>query len=114
MNRKGFSLPEVMVAMVILTVGVLGLAATSGAVTAMIGSGGRYGGSATVAASRIERLRATACASLANGSATSGRYTESWTVTTSGYLRTVQVTVSYPNRTQTRSDVYETTIACTP
>ena len=57
MNAKGFSLIELMVAMMILTVGVLGLAASARYVTQMTGSGGRYGASSVVASSRFEQLR---------------------------------------------------------
>lgn len=114
MSRRGFSLIEVMIAMVILTVGILGLAASATVVTRMTGRGGRYGGSASVASARFERLRATACASLASGEATTGKYSESWTVTSSGLLRKVSLTVSYPDGSSTRSDRFASTISCAP
>lgn len=114
MNAKGFSLIELMVAMIILTVGVLGLAASARYVTSMTGQGGRFGGSAAVASTRFEQLRATSCATLADGSATTGKYSESWTVTASGLLRTVTETVSYNNGSSRRSDVFASTISCAP
>ncbi|MEK6610292.1 MAG: prepilin-type N-terminal cleavage/methylation domain-containing protein [Gemmatimonadota bacterium] len=114
MNAKGFSLVELMVAMIILTVGVLGLAASARYVTSMTGQGGRFGGSAAVASTRFEQLRATSCATLAAGSATTGKYSESWTVTASGLLRTVTETVSYNNGSSLRSDVFASTISCAP
>lgn len=115
MNRRGFSLIEVMIAIVILTAGVLALAATSGAVTKMIGQSGRLSESASVAEGRLEILRATPCASLSGGNSAEAPYTFSWTVTTSGangFLRTVVLTISYPNGRTTRTDVYTTTISC--
>jgi prepilin-type N-terminal cleavage/methylation domain-containing protein len=113
MNERGFSLIEVVVAILILTVGILGLAATAGQVTKMVGWGGRYGASAVAAAAQLEQLRATPCASLAaTGSATVGIYSLSWTVTASGNLRTMTLTVSYPNGRSTRSDVYESERSC--
>lgn len=117
MNARGFSLIELMIAMVILTVGVLGVAASARLVTQMTGSGGRYGGSSVVASSRFERLRAGVCATLAGGSATTGKYSESWTVTISGasnLLRTVTLTISYNDGRSTRSAVFATTISCAP
>lgn len=114
MNTKGFSLVELMVAMMILTVGVLGLAASARYVTSMTGQGGRYGGSSSVANARLEQLRATSCATLAAGSAETGKYSEAWTVTASGQLRTVTETVSYNNGRARRSDVFATTISCIP
>ncbi len=113
MNERGFSLVEVIVAILILTVGILGLAATAGQVQRMVGWGGRYGASAAVANAQLEQLRATPCVSLAaSGTATKGIYTLSWTVASSGNLRTFTLTVTYPNGRYTRSDVYETQRSC--
>ncbi len=113
MSERGFSLIELVVAILILTVGILGLAATAGQVTKMVGWGGRYGASAVVASAQLEQLRATPCASLAaSGTATKGIYSLSWTVTTNGNLRTLTLTVTYPNGRTTRSDVYETYRSC--
>ena len=130
MNERGFSLAEVMIAMVILTVGVLGLAASSAAITKMSSEGGRSGGSAAVAESRIESLSfpsigfdrlsieslsATPCLNIASsGSATTGKFSESWTITTSGLLKTVTVTVSYQTGTKTRTSTYVAYISCAP
>ncbi|MBI1723748.1 MAG: prepilin-type N-terminal cleavage/methylation domain-containing protein [Gemmatimonadetes bacterium] len=114
MNARGFSLIELMIAMVILTVGVLGVAASARLVTQMTGSGGRYGGSSVVASSRFEQLRAGDCATLTAGSATTGKYSESWTVAPSGLLRTVTLTISYNDGRGTRSAVFATTISCAP
>jgi prepilin-type N-terminal cleavage/methylation domain-containing protein len=114
-NERGFSMAEVMIAMVILTVGVLGIAASSGAITRMTAEGGRGGGSAAVAESRIETIMATPCASITStGSATAGKFTESWTVTTSGLLRTVTETVTYPTGRSTRSATYVAYKSCAP
>lgn len=113
LGRRGFSLIELIVAILILTVGILGLAATASSVTKMVGWGGRYGASAVVASAQLEQLRATPCASLASsGSATKGIYTLTWTVATNGNLRTMTLTVSYANGRSTRSDVYETYRSC--
>jgi len=112
MTRHGFSLVEVMIAVVILTVGVLALAGTSAGVVKLISQGGRLGGSSLVAEGRFELLRATPCASLASGSTVEGPFTVRWTVTTSGYLRTVDLTVAYATSGRTRTDTFATTISC--
>ncbi len=115
MNRRGFSLIEVMVAMIILSVGVLAVAAASGYITKLMAEGGRSGGSAAVAESRIEQLTATPCANLSTtGSATTGKFTESWTVTTANLLRTITETVSYPAGKTTRTATYVAYISCAP
>lgn len=113
MSERGFSLIELVVAVLILTIGILGLAAAAGNVQKMVGWGGRYGASAAIANAQLEQLRATPCASLAaSGTATKGIYGLSWTVTTAGNLRTFTLTVTYPNGRSTRSDVYETERSC--
>ncbi len=112
MSERGFSLVEVVVAILILTVGILGLAASAGQVTKMTGWGQRFGGSAVVAASRLEELRATPCTALANGTTTSGRYTIAWTITANGTLRDMVVTVTYNNGRATRTDTFESYRSC--
>ena len=115
MNQRGFSLIEVMVAMLILSVGVLGVAAASGYITKLTAEGGRSGGSAAVAEARIEQLTATPCASLATtGTATTGKFTESWTVTTSSLLRTISESVTYPMGSKNRTATYIAYISCAP
>jgi Tfp pilus assembly protein PilV len=64
---RGFTLLEVLVALVVLEVGVLGLLATVGAATRLLGRARRAARSAAFAASRLERLRVTACANRAGG-----------------------------------------------
>ena len=113
MSERGFSLIELIVSILILTVGILGLAAAAGNVQRMVGWGGRFGASAALANTQLETLRATPCASLAaSGTATKGIYSLSWTVTTSGNLRIFTLTVSFPNGRSTRTDTYETERSC--
>ena len=56
-NRSGFTLIEVMVAIVILSVGVLGLISTSALVTRMIGRGNITTKATQQAQTRLEILR---------------------------------------------------------
>lgn len=113
MNERGFSLVELMVAIMILTVGILGLAATAGGVQRMVGWGARFSGSAAVANAKLEQLRGTPCSSLAaSGTATQGIYDLSWTVASSGNLRTFSLSVSYPNGRSTRVETFETQRSC--
>ena len=113
--ERGFSLVEVVVAILILTVGVLGLAASAGTITRLTGEGGRTGGAAAAAETRFEILRATPCASLANGTATSGRYAVAWRVTSvTALLRNVDVSVSYNAGRSTRTTSFTSQISCAP
>ncbi|MEP7065330.1 MAG: prepilin-type N-terminal cleavage/methylation domain-containing protein [Gemmatimonadota bacterium] len=80
-TRRGFTLIELMVTLLLLGVGLAGLVATSGAVSRMMGGSSREASAATIAASRFETLRGTACASVISGSATTRGVSESWRVT---------------------------------
>ncbi|MEO6211276.1 MAG: prepilin-type N-terminal cleavage/methylation domain-containing protein [Gemmatimonadaceae bacterium] len=80
-TRGGFTLVELMVAVFLLGVGLAGLIATSSAISRMMGGSIRESTASTIAASRFERLRASACASIVTGSATTYGVTESWVVT---------------------------------
>lgn len=112
-DPQGFSLVEVVVAMVLLTIGVLCLAASARSVTRLTSQGARVGQAAIVVASRLERLRAGACDALAGGgSAISGPFTERWTVEASGAVGTVTITVSYPDGAVMRYDTLGGIITC--
>ncbi len=60
-DRRGFTLVELIVAIVILSVGVLGLASTAAVVTRQIGGGAQQARAAAVAQARFESLRGMSC-----------------------------------------------------
>lgn len=60
-KQGGFTIIEIIIAILILTVGLLGLVTTAAVVTRMIGRGQRSGAAAAFAARRLERLRPAAC-----------------------------------------------------
>src|SRR5262245_49158734 len=102
-RNAGFTLVEVLVAIVILTTGLLAVAAGSGSVYRMLGSGRRSSAAAAVAQNRLEQLRRDAnrttprCTLLASGAASSSSgITEAWTVTTVGTTRTLREIVVAP------------------
>lgn len=115
MNERGFSLIEVIIAMIILSVGVIGMAASTTAITRMTSQGAMTGNAAAVAGSRFDVLRATPCASLSTGgTATSLKFNEKWTITTSGYLRSVTDSVTYIFNRKSRTVAFSTVISCYP
>lgn len=121
-NRSGFTLIEVMVAIVILSVGVLGLISTSALVTRMIGRGNMTTKATQLAQTRLEILRQQAlsttpsCSSVSGGTATaSSGISEVWTVTIpAGFssLRQLSVTVTYPISGGTRTATMTTQVRC--
>jgi prepilin-type N-terminal cleavage/methylation domain-containing protein len=120
-DRSGFTLVEVLIAVVVLGIGVVALAGSSATVTRMVGRGKQETRAAQVAARRIETLRLAGLSTsprctagtFANGGpqVTDG-ITESWIVPAAGDLRTISVTVTHPTVKGTHTDVLTTTIEC--
>ena len=104
-STKGFTLAEVLVAVMILSVGILAIAASSGSVYRMLGYGKLSTQAAQIASTRLELLRREAnktdprcmSGSLTNGTATpASGITETWTVSGTGGTRSVVVVVTTP------------------
>lgn len=115
MSARGFTLVEMMVAIILIGIGLMGLAALSTTVTrAGVQSSSLTTGSA-LAQERIERFRLEPYASIAAGSdvrmADGVPYTRAWTVATNDPavgLKTVTVTVSWTTRGQTHRTTLST------
>ena len=119
--RSGLTLVEILVAVIVLAVGVVALAGSSGMITRMIGRGKAETHAAEAASRRIEILRQAASSTSPRCTATdfaSGGpvlldgITESWVVSPSGKIRQVRVTVTYLTVRGSRSAVLETGIEC--
>lgn len=122
-GEGGFTIVEVIIAIVVLTVGLLGLVTTAALVTRMIGQGQRSAVASTFAGQRMERLRVTACdpALRADGSETLNRggvavATNSWTftsVTAPTPTWKISLSVQYTTvRDRTRTEKMETIVLC--
>jgi prepilin-type N-terminal cleavage/methylation domain-containing protein len=89
-NRAGFGLVELIVAIMILTIGVLGLASTAAYVTRQVNEGGQATFAATRVSSLLDSLRSVACDRLVNGSIAASlgnkRIEQVWTVTPTGAM----------------------------
>lgn len=115
----GFTLAEVLVAILILSIGVLAIAASSGSVYRMLGSGRRSTIAANLLTTRMEWLRREAnrttprCAALANGGGPAAAgYTEAWTVTGTGPTRNITVIIGTPSPAGLRPDTTHTLLDC--
>ena len=119
--RLGFTLIEVLVAILVLGVGVLALVGTSAGVTRMIGRGGVETRAAQAASSRMETLRLAAQATsprctdpgfASGGPVLFGGMTESWLISPGGRMRQVRVTITYQTLRGAREAVVETALTC--
>ncbi|MDQ3672848.1 MAG: prepilin-type N-terminal cleavage/methylation domain-containing protein [Gemmatimonadota bacterium] len=110
--NKGYTLLEVIVALVVFTTGALGLAAGSAIVTREMGVNGIRAAAARLASNRQERV-ASACRTAQSGSETSGSVRSVWTISRpdSARLR-LAGTISYPTRRGIRTEPYALAVWC--
>lgn len=113
-HEGGFTIVEILVAVMVLTVGLLGLATTAGLVTRMISQGHRYTEASTLATERIEMLKSTGCPAATSGSETRGAMTVRWSVvdTLGGRARALHVVVASPTTRGRRTDSFNTVHFC--
>jgi prepilin-type N-terminal cleavage/methylation domain-containing protein len=128
-NQSGFTIIEIVIAIMVLTVGVLGLVTTAALVTRMIARGQRSADATAFAQRRIERLRTFSsgivggaiCVQPTPGSDTLYRgpiwvAINNWTSTDLGNqnYRIKIVTTYKTTMNRARRDSTETTITCNP
>jgi len=120
-SRLGFTLTEVLVAVLVLGVGIVALVGTSATVTRMIGLGKVETRAAQAASRRMETLRLSAYATsprctdpgfASGGPVLSGAMTESWFVPPTGRVRKVRVTITYLTARGSREAMLETALTC--
>ena len=110
--RSGFTLAELLVALMIFAVGALAMVATSANVMTLITSSKNRAVAAEVAASRFELLRSQPCSAHATGSASTRGVTENWTVVKLAKADDVTVNVSFVANHRTQSRIYRSFLVC--
>ena len=116
-TRDGFTLVEVMVAIVILAIGILGLAATASVVTRQMTGAVHQSVAATVAYSRMEHIRSSDCMIMkdsTSGSAVTRNVSEQWTITVPVQKQALLVTetITYLSRGNLKTQVFNSEIPC--
>jgi prepilin-type N-terminal cleavage/methylation domain-containing protein len=110
--RGGFTVVELIVAMMIFTVGALAMAATATRVMTMMTSAQSRARAAAIAESRFERFRATPCSAHSSDSTTTRGVSERWTVVPMTRADDVTVFVSFAADHTTRTQVYRSFVPC--
>lgn len=114
-RRSGFTLVELIVAMLMLTIGLLGLAGVGAVVLKQMKGGTHQTIAASIAQSRFEQFEGDACSSIVGGTATVRGMSETWTVAAVGLrAKTVRDTVTFAASNGTRKVGIHTVVACTP
>lgn len=113
--RRGMSLIELMVAIVILSVGLLGMAGLSLTVNTQFASAARQADAALLVQSRIDSLSTVSCAGLAPTAPVSGTtvtrgITERWRITDGNDIKTIVDSVAFKGRKQVLA--YTSIIPC--
>lgn len=119
-GRRGFTVVEVLIAMIIMTIAVLALASTSGLVARMMLRGHNAEMASGFAMRRQDVLRLTACTSRTNGADTLFRGGSNWAavnnwVWTDAGTKTYRVKVTTSYRSSgglTGTNITETSISC--
>jgi prepilin-type N-terminal cleavage/methylation domain-containing protein len=120
-GQRGFTIVEIIIAIVVLTVGLLGLVSTAALVTRMIARGQRSAVASTFASQRMEVLRPAACIAaqrtngtdtLKRGSAWVAINTWTWTAEGGEYYRARIVTTYKTVKNRVRTDTLEVGVPC--
>lgn len=115
-SRAGLSLVEVVVAMMVLSFGLLGLLGSAASAIRSTAETDRTVSAAYFANERMERLQALGCDAMSSGNEVrQNSYTVEWSVSgvATSRSRDVHLTVEYPVRAgRQQRDVFERAITC--
>jgi type IV pilus assembly protein PilV len=111
-SQRGFTIVELLVAVVIFSVGLLALAGTSSVILTALTTTKSRTLAAGVAESRFERMRTTACANRASGSATTRGIAEAWTLTRLARADDVTVAVTFLSNHRPRTEQFQSYMPC--
>lgn len=117
-TRRGVTLVELIVAMTILTMGLLAIVGTSGAIARGLGEARSDNLAAIVASSRFEEVAGTSCSNLTlsqSATVTSRGITEKYIITDAGNnTRLVVDSVSWQTNRGTRRQAFSILLVCRP
>lgn len=104
-KSDGFTLIEILVSLIILSVSLLALAGLMVTTTKNNSFGGHMTEAATFAQDKLEELRAIRWENISEGGSTDQKggstginYTRNWNVATSGVLKTISISINWQDR----------------
>ena len=111
--KNGFTIVEVLLALILLVTGVLALASTASMTTRAVAAASRATRGAAVASAQLESLVARACRGGATrGQTTSGEFTVVWSASSGKVLTDIVVVLQTRGPQGIRSDSFVTAKAC--
>ena len=114
MNQRGYTIVELLVAVMIFSVGLLAMAGTASVIMSTLTSTQSRTIAASVAESRFERVRATPCVPRAagSGSAVSRGISEAWTIDRLARADDVTVNVTFLSSHRQRTETFRSFLPC--
>jgi type IV pilus assembly protein PilV len=112
-TQRGFTLIEMIIAIIVMSIGIMGLAGTASYVAQQMGGGGAQTVAAALATQVSDSLASRRCSALVGGSKTKRGITVTWAVSDSSRTKWVTQQVQYkPKRGPTKTLNFVTVIQC--
>ncbi len=111
-NRAGLTLIEVIVAMLLFTIGALGMAASSAAITRQMTLSILRSRAASTARTRDEEMHAAGCAGISGGSETRQGIVSNWTIA-QGATASIDQSIERAGLNSQRTDHFLSAVPCT-
>jgi type II secretion system protein I len=111
-RESGYTIVEVLVAVMIFSIGLLAMAGTSSVILSTLTSTQSRTIAASVAESRFERVRATPCVGRAAGSAVSRGISEAWSLDRLARADDVTVNVTFVSSHRQRTETFRSFLPC--
>jgi type II secretion system protein I len=112
MNQRGYTILELLVAIMIFSIGLLAMAGTASLIMATLTGSRTRSVAAAVAESRFDRLRSQSCAAHASGSAVTRGVREDWSVQPLARADDVTVVITMNTHHRTRTQAFRSYIQC--
>ncbi|HEY2378402.1 MAG TPA: prepilin-type N-terminal cleavage/methylation domain-containing protein [Gemmatimonadaceae bacterium] len=110
--RRGWTLVELLVALMVFSVGALAMVATSANVITLMTAAKNRSLAASLAEARFERMRSQSCSAHTSDSAKTNGINQTWTVVNLARADDVTVRVTFVANRRTQTRIYRSFISC--